>query len=466
MQRKNAVRSLALLVVLTFITAACSSGRGSSTASGTTATTAAAAAAVKFGTLDSPCGKGDAKGVTEQGVTDTSITIEYGDDSGFAGSPGLQHEMGNAIKGMIKWCNDQGGILGRQINGIYGDAAYANATARVQEACKTAFMLVGEGWAADESAEQVRLGCNLIAVPGYSVGPNFANAPEMYQAVPNPDDYLPNSPAYQMAAQFPDAVKKAAFLHTTLTSATESSFAKSEQAFQKAGWNWLNCGVTINYFGEPDYKPFVKKFQQCGAQLLFINISPGAPLFNFIQAMDQLNYHPVILGEANLYSAAMAAWNTKGLGDKIYVREAFKPLEDTADPAIKAYLDIVKAVNGDVSQLGAQSASSFLLWATAAKECGSTLTRQCIVNNISKVHDWTGGGLHANTDPGANLPPKCGLLMHLTGTKFEQFFPTTLGELECKDEYRVQITGAAVGTTLGPDRIATKFLGGTLIKPQ
>jgi hypothetical protein len=89
-----------------------------------------------------------------------------------------------------------------------------------------------------------------------------------------------------------------------------------------------------------------------------------------------------------------------------------------------------------------------------------------MVNNLSKVHDWTGGGLHSNTDPGANLPPTCGLLMHLTGTKFEQFYPKTLGELECKPEYRAQITGAAIGTTLGPDRIATKFLGGTLIKPQ
>jgi hypothetical protein len=199
---------------------------------------------------------------------------------------------------------------------------------------------------------------------------------------------------------------------------------------------------------------------------VYLNISPGPPLFNLIQTMDQLNYHPIIFGDANLYSAGMAAWNTKGLADKLYVRQAFKPLEDTADPAIKAYLDIVQAVSGDTSQLGAQSASSFLLWATAAKACGSTLTRQCVVNNLAKVHDWTGGGLHANTDPGANLPPKCGLVLKLTGTKFEQFYPKTLGELECKDEYRGVITGPAVGTTLGADRIATKFLGGTLIKPQ
>ena len=169
----------------------------------------------------------------------------------------------------------------------------------------------------------------------------------------------------------------------------------------------------------------------------------------------------------NLYTAGMAAWNTAGLADKMYVRQAFVPLEAAAQvPAIKAYIDAVNAVGGDLSQLGAQSASSFLLWATAAKECASTLTRQCMVNNLSKVHDWTGGGLHGSTDPGGNLPSKCGLVLHLNGTKWEQFYPTTLGQLDCNDTYRAAVTGAAIGTTLGSDRIATKFLTANLIKPQ
>ena len=35
-------------------------------------------------------------------------------------------------------------------------------------------------------------------------------------------------------------------------------------------------------------------------------------------------------------------------------------------------------------------------------ECGSDLTRTCVYNTAKKIHDWTGGGLHATTDPGAN----------------------------------------------------------------
>ncbi len=156
-----------------------------------------------FGTLASPCGPGSAKGATDQGVTDTSIRIGYGDDRGFTGSPGLDQEMGDAVTAMIKWCNSQGGINGRKIVGDDYDAAITQVTTVMQEACKTDFMLVGEGFALDEAAEGTRLGCNLAAVPGFTVGPDVANAPEMYQAVPNPVDYLPASPFFQAAKLFP-----------------------------------------------------------------------------------------------------------------------------------------------------------------------------------------------------------------------------------------------------------------------
>jgi ABC-type branched-subunit amino acid transport system substrate-binding protein len=374
--------------------------------------------------------------------------------------------MGDAVKAMIKWCNDQGGIEGRQVVGDFYDAAITQTPNVMQQACKSDFMLVGEGWALDDSAEQIRVGCNLVAVPGFSVGPNFANGPMMYQAVPNPDDYIPGAPYFQTAQLFPTQIKKADLLHTTL-SATETSNAKAVEGMQAAGWNVLNCGVKINYTGEPDYKPFAQKFQSCGISLLFNNTGPGPVLYNFIQAMDQVGLHPIILGEANVYTAAMAQWNTAGLGNNIYVRESFQPLENAAQiPAVKAYLDAVKATGGDVSQLGAQSTSSFLLWATAAKSCGSNLTRQCMVNYLSKVHNWTGGGLHATGDPGANLPPKCGVLIKLTGTTWAQYYPKAVGTYDCNDKYLFKVSQANWGTTLGPDRIATKFLTPNLIKPQ
>ena len=53
----------------------------------------------KFGSLPSPCGKGHATGSTDQGVTNTTINIAYGDDRGYSGIPGLDQEMGDCRQG-------------------------------------------------------------------------------------------------------------------------------------------------------------------------------------------------------------------------------------------------------------------------------------------------------------------------------------------------------------------------------
>jgi len=401
-------------------------------------------------------------------VTNTSIHIAYGDDRGYTATPGLDQELGDAVRGMIKWCNDQGGINGRQIVGDFYDAAVLQVNTVMQEACKADFMLVGEGWALDEAAEQTRLGCNLAAVPGFANGPDFANGPEMYQSVPNPADYLPISAYYEMAQLFPQDIGKFDYLHTNLAQATEYVINKVNQAVQTIpGYHVLNCGVVLNFEGEPDYKPFAQRFLSCGAKMIFID--PGAgPLQNdMIQAMNSLGDDPIYLGQTNEYSTELSSWNTTGLGNNIYILMSFEPLENASlVPAVQTYLNVVKAVGGKVSQLGEQAASSFLLWATAAKSCGSTLTRQCMINYLSTVKTWTGGGLHAPTDPAANLPPDCGMLIKLTGTTFSQFFPKTAGAFDCNPKYIFHVPPAEWGTTLGANRISTKFLGPGIITPQ
>ena len=74
--------------------------------------------------------------------------------------------MGDGVKAMIKWCNDQGGINGRQIIGHFYDAKISLANNVMTQACNTDFMMVGEGFAADGAAEATRVKCNMVAVPG------------------------------------------------------------------------------------------------------------------------------------------------------------------------------------------------------------------------------------------------------------------------------------------------------------
>jgi hypothetical protein len=460
MRRFSGMRVVGLALLLTTLTA-------SGVLVAPTTGGAASSSSTKFGTLPSPCGKGKATGSTDQGVTNSSINIAYGDDRGFSGLPGLDQEMGDAVKAMIAWCNAQGGINGRKLVGDYYDAAITNVGGVMTQACKKGFMLVGEGFALDSSGEQTRLGCNLAAVPGFTVSPQVANAYEMYQASPNPADYSPVSSAYEATKLFGKAKTQKVGQYNSTLSTQQASMAKAVQAYTKTGWKFLNCPVQINYNGEANYTPFVQKLQSCGAQIVYNDSTPGPTLYGALQAENQINYNPIWVEDSGAYTQAFAQWNTAGLGNNVYVRLSYEPLEAAnVVPAVKQYISIVKKNGGLISQLGEQSTSSFLLWATEAKACGSTLTRQCMINKLSKVTNWTGGGLNASGNPSKNLPPSCGLLMKLQGTKWVQAYPKKLGSFDCSPKYIVANTGSVIGTPLNAQRYSTQYATSSVIKPQ
>ncbi|MGH9230047.1 MAG: ABC transporter substrate-binding protein [Acidimicrobiales bacterium] len=470
--RHTWLRSLAALAALAFLAAACASDRdddptATGEETGETDTTAAEDGAgggdtAMFGDLESPCGEADdgagAAGATDQGVTDAEIVIGYGDDAGFPTSPGLSHEASDGIEAMIDWCNDQGGINGRQLVGNYYDAAITDVVNAMTQACGEVFMLVGEAWALDSGQEETRLGCGLPAVPTYSVSPEFANAPLTYQAVPNPADVYPAAWAGELAELFPDEITQSTVMFGNFA-ATIDTKDKVLQTFDDFGFEFLDCPQEYNIAGEPDWRPFVQRLSDCGAEVVYYSGQPYPLMQNLLDAAGQAGYEPIWLAESNAYLQSFADWNSTGNGDRVHIRTSFTPFEQADDnPAIQQYLDIVSEHGGDTSQLGAQATSSFLLWATAAKACGAELTRQCVLDELAQITSWTGGGLHAETNPGENLPPTCSMTLKLEGTTFVQVHPEEEGEFYCDADSRVELTGRVVEQAeLDENRISTRY---------
>jgi len=459
------LRWLAPVLAIALAAGACGSGRSSSSSDdgsgsgsgGGTATTEVSSDS--FGTLASPCGPGEGDNTaTDQGVTADSIAIGYGDDAGYQGSPGLNHQISDAVKAMIDWCNDQGGINGRKVVGHYYDAKITETANVVAEACQQDFMLVGSGWALATSGETARLGCGLPAVPALVGGSELGMAPLMVTPVPTVIDFHVTQVAAAMAEGFPEAVKKAAVMYPPLPAAMET-VEKVEVTFPKEGWNFLDCEQQYGLNGEADWKPFAQKLKDCGAELVFF--SGGNPNFqNVLDAAAQLDYHPIWLVESNFYDQAFADWNSNGNADNVYLRFAFVPFGQ-AEPgsATQQYLDLLDEHGGDTSMLGAQAVSAFLLWATAAKECGADLTRGCVMDELKAITSWDAGGLHAEMNPGGNLPGPCGLVLKMEGTEFIQWNPATKNEFVCDPKYLVEVdppVSAAEQLNLGPDRITTK----------
>jgi len=465
-RRWSAVAATATVMAMV-LAMGCTGNRGAVT--GDNAGTAGAEAVtqaqdVSFGTLASPCGQGTAAGATQQGVTDTEITIGYGDDAGYQGSPGLNHEMADAVRAMIAWCNAQGGINGRQVVGKYYDAKILEAANAIQEACGQVFMMVGEGFALDGGAEPARVGCGLAAVPGYTGTSDFAMGPLMVQPIPNPIDYNSVQQAAALARAFPSEVKKAAVVYSTLP-ATIDTTEKVLGTYTSQGFNFLgDCAQTYAIQGESDWKPIALRLKSCGAEMVYFSGTPSPHFENLLDAAHQLDYDPVWFTETNFVTPEFADWNTSGFADRTYSKMVFTPLEQAdINPATQQYIDIVKKAGGDVSLLGAQATSAFLLWATGAEACGSDLTSTCVLDELRQVHDWTGGGLHSTMDPGANVPGGCGMVLKVEGTKFVQWSPEERGEFECDPGFVVKVdppVTSAESLQLDANRVSQKNGGG------
>ncbi|MEO6123846.1 MAG: ABC transporter substrate-binding protein [Ilumatobacteraceae bacterium] len=432
----------------------------------TTPATEAPPALPSFGNAPWPCSEGDGANSdsgSEPGVTTDSIRIATGDDAGYAGSPGLNHEMTDTMKAFVAACNELGGINGRQVQLDYYDAKLFEVAGAIQGACDAGtFFLVGEGWAFDSNQEEIRLGCGLPAVPTYAVSAAFAHGKDVFVGVPNPSDETTAGWFAQVAKLFPDDVTAAGTLAGGF-SATQESRDKVVAVAPQFGWKFASSTIEYNPAGEADWTPFVKQLQDAGAKLVYWSGTclPGLQLF--AQAAIANGYNVPIITDANHYSRQCADANTDGALDNMYVRVASIPFEEAAlNPATQQFIDTITNSGGDISLLGTQTASSFLLWATAASACGNELTRACTLENLKNTHQWTGHGLHAETDPGGNHPAKCNIMLHLVGSTYERVVPKEPGTFECNDSWVAKVgnTPAVVAAKLDENRISQQFATG------
>ncbi len=191
-------RTLAAFAALA-LTAACtrsddttSGGTTTAPASGSTTTAAASAddptalANGGFGDIAGICQEGDAGagGATDVGVTADEIRLATFTDKGFTGRPGLTKEMHDAAVAFAAWCNEHGGILGREVVVDDRDAAIVAYNNRILESCDEDFAMVGGGAVLDDSDAGRRIECGLPNVAGYVVSPTARVADLQVQPVP------------------------------------------------------------------------------------------------------------------------------------------------------------------------------------------------------------------------------------------------------------------------------------------
>lgn len=110
--------------------------------------------------------------------------------------------------------------------------------------------------------------------------------------------------------------------------------------------------------------------------------------------------------DPTLISGAGAA-----LGTGVYVYNSIVPFElASTHPATKRYIDLLRRYAN-----GAQPKSDGVN-AMSAKECGSNLTRTCLLDHARATTNWDAGGLTAPMNPGngKSPAPECFVFLHAT----------------------------------------------------
>ncbi len=413
------MRAAAVVVCIGLVAVSCSRESSGDGSAETTAPSGAAAAAADFGTLKNVCQPGDASGATAQGVTDDSIRVATFSDRGFAGRPGLNQELFDSAEVFAKWCNDAGGINGRELVVDERDAALTNYQARMVESCQQDFFIVGGGAVFDNTGVKDRLECMLPDIPGFVVTPEARGSDLLVQPLPNPPGALQIGDLRWLDQRFPDSTEHVASLTGDLPTTVKVANDDREGA-ESLGWKFVYTDV-YPAAGNVSWAPYVQALKDKGVRALMWVGEPEG-LAKLEQAMADANYSvdwirsPPNHNDPTLVEVAGPALKNT------YVWSSFVPFEDAEDePAMQQYLDLFEKYKPDAkttAYLGLQSWSAWLLFAQAARDCGSDLTRTCVYNNAKNIHDWTGGGLHARTDPGANTGSGCFVMLRATPQGF------------------------------------------------
>ena len=368
-----------------------------------------------FGTLTGLCGESDLVPSDAPGVTDTEINIGVLTDRGAEVRPGLNEEMYDTVIAFADWCNENGGIAGRQIKVNDRDAKLFEYNAAIQAACAEDFMLVGGGAVFDDADNGGRIECGLPSIAGFVVTNSSRDAELQVQPVPNPPGAV--GIGHLQAALDAASAPNFGVLVSDIPAPLE--VADGSQAAAEDLGATLAYRASYGVGGEDNWVPFINDMQQASVTILNFVGEPDN-LTGLLKAMQQAEWYPeFFVLETNFYEENLIAEAGDAL-QNVFVRSVFHPRELASDnPPTRAFLDLMAGHNpgGKVATLGQHALSASLLFAASVNECTDELTRACVID-AAAVDEWTGGGTHAPTDPGANQPSSCLVILEATPDGF------------------------------------------------
>ena len=376
------------------------------------------------GTLEMPCNPGpedrSAFGASDFGVTADSVKIATISDPG-GPKPGLNQGIFDSMEALVAWCNDLGGINGRQIELELIDAKILDYGPAVTQACESAFAMVGGLGVLDNLGTAIQLNCELPNIPAAAVNPEQTGAELTYQVVPNPSDSYKTSPAEWVAETYPDKVGKAAALYTDIPT-TQMQSARLVEAYEQVGFDFVTeSPADLN---EQNWGPIVNEMKNKG--VTFMNLTASfEEIIPLAKEMDRQDLDPLVELETNYYNDKFPE-QADGVADGYLVRAQTWPFEEAEDnAAMSKYLEVMETYKPDgiIEYLGVQSFSAGLYFLTAAVAAGPDLTRENLITELESVDYWDGGGLQVPNNPATGEGTSCFIMLKVADGGFVREYP-------------------------------------------
>lgn len=405
------------------------------------------------GTLPMPCNPGpddrSAFTDTDQGVTADTVKIATIADPG-GPKPGLNQGVFDSMEALIGWCNDLGGINGREVELELIDGKILNYNEAVVQACSSAFAMVGSLGVLDNLGTASQLACGLPSTPAAAVNPEQTGADLTYQSLPNPPWTFKVSPGEWLAQERPEVVDAGAAIYTDLPT-TQMQAERQVEAYEQIGYDFPV--VSPSDLNEQNWGPIVTEMKNKGVTYMTLSAS-FEEMIPLAKEMDRQDFHPVVELETNYYNDKFPE-QAGGVADGFYIRAQTWPFEEAADNAAMAkYLEVMETYKPDGVReyLGLQAFSAGLYFLQAANAAGPDLTRASLIAELEKIDRWDAGGLQAPTAPSKNQGTSCFIMLKVEDGGYVREYPKPDEDADvynndiapgyaCPDSKQVELTG-------------------------
>jgi ABC-type branched-subunit amino acid transport system substrate-binding protein len=322
------------------------------------------------------------------------------------------------------YVNSRGGIDGRSISVDSYDDAFTGALNKqyTAEAADRDFALVG-GFSLEDSFGGTVLAAN-------------ADVPNVTNPLDHATAFLPNTVGPQVSnggwgtgglayfrQKYPTASRAVADLIANQPSAI-ASWQIEKGAMEHVG---LNVVYAQQYaITQSDFNANVIAMRNAGVKMLFIDQMPENYAASVFRALDQQNFHPVVILGTSAYSEALVRDSGGAAavdGSYITLNSALFLGEDaSALPAVSTFLTWVhKAAPGFMPDLftlyGWTSAE---LFAQALNSAGPHPTRGSLLRELHRVTSFNADGLIVTSNPSTRFGSNCFLLARVENGRFER----------------------------------------------